>query len=293
MSYLDDLARLSGKHAVVIGGAGGLGELSTLALARAGVSVTALDKDEDAVARLRGLAGAEGLSVNVLVGDAREEEALGQAIADGERLDILVNVVGGTFWSDLADLSPKGVDALVRLNFVSPVRAIQLATPRLREHGGSIINITSSEGHRGAPKIAVYAAMKAALTSLSASLAVELAPWNIRVNTIAPDIVETPALRRILGQEGVAPEIVGTRYRTTIPLRRGGTPDDWAGGLLFLASDLSSYLTGQALRLDGGSTTAAGFTNWESFGWFPFIPLEVAAQMPEIIERATSGVDAD
>jgi NAD(P)-dependent dehydrogenase (short-subunit alcohol dehydrogenase family) len=128
----------------------------------------------------------------------------------------------------------------------------------------------------------VYAAMKAALTSLTASLSVELAPSGIRVNTIAPDIVETPALTEMLGHDKAPRAAVDARYAATIPLGRGGGPEDWAGGLLFLASALSRYMTGQSLKLDGGTSAAPGFTHWSGEGWFPYLPLSVSEHMNEI-----------
>ncbi|MBF4997236.1 SDR family oxidoreductase [Nocardia sp. BSTN01] len=287
MGYLEELGGLAGKRAVIIGGAGGLGALSSLALHRAGAELVVLDRDGDAVAALRADLGAD---VQFVVGDARESTALDEvAAAAGDTVDILVNVVGGTFWAELESLSENAINSLMRLNFLAPVQAIRRFLPQLRAaserngtQGASIINVTSIEAHRGAPSCSVYAAMKAALTSMSASLAVELAPSNIRVNTIAPDIVETPALVGLLGHETAGEQAVAARYAATIPLERGGSADDWAGGLLFLASGLSRYVTGQALHIDGGSSAAAGFTRWSGEGWFPFLPLSVTSHMPEI-----------
>ncbi|MGV0050572.1 SDR family NAD(P)-dependent oxidoreductase [Mycobacterium colombiense] len=286
MGYLEELAQLNGRRAVVIGGAGGLGALSSRALVRAGVDVVVLDKDAQAAESLRAELG-DGL--HTVVGDAREAAVLDElAAAAADRVDILVNVVGGTFWSDLESLSENAINSLIRLNFLAPVSAIRRFLPQLRvagrQDGASIINITSIEAHRGAPSMSIYAAMKAGLTSLSASLAVELAPDRIRVNTIAPDVVETPALVKMLGHEGASPSAIDSRYAATIPCGRAGSADDWAGALLFLASGLSRYVTGQALHLDGGSSAAKGFTRWAGDGWFPFLPLTVAQNMEEINE---------
>lgn len=289
VSYLEDLAQLEGRRAVVVGGAGGLGELSVRALVRCGVKTFALDRDRAAIDRL---AAELGDGVTFVEGDARDDGALDElAAAVGNQADVLVNVVGGTFWSELESLSDNAIDSLIRLNFTAPVRAARRFLAPLKagaaanaRSGASIINITSIEAHRGAPAISVYAAMKAALTSMTASLAVELAPHGIRVNTMAPDIVETPALVSILGHASASAETKAARYSATIPLARGGDPDDWAGGLLFLASGLSRYVTGQSLRIDGGSSAAAGFTKWSGDGWFPFLPLSVAEHMPQIDE---------
>ena len=130
--------------------------------------------------------------------DAREPErieAFFEAVdaAYGGKLDILVNVVGGTFKQPFADSSPKGWAALIRANFTWLLHSTHLAIPRMRVtgRGGSIISFTSIEGHRAAPGFAVYAAMKAAVVNFTRTIAVELAPEGIRVNTIAPDMTPT------------------------------------------------------------------------------------------------------
>ncbi|MCH5677591.1 SDR family NAD(P)-dependent oxidoreductase [Streptomyces gilvus] len=287
MGYLEELAGLRGRHAVVIGGAGGLGALSSRALVRAGMRVTVLDRDAAAADALREELGG---ALATVVGDARDDACLDE-VADvaGPRVAVLVNVVGGTFWSELDKLSDNAIDSLVGLNFLAPVRAVRRLLPALRTAGAegagaAIVNVTSIEAHRGAPAISVYAAMKAALTSMTASLAVELAPSGIRVNTIAPDVVETPALDRILGHDTASEETKRARYSATIPLGRPGSPEDWAGALLFLASGLSRYVTGQSLRVDGGSSAAPGFTHWTGDGWFPFLPLTAAENMSKFDE---------
>jgi NAD(P)-dependent dehydrogenase (short-subunit alcohol dehydrogenase family) len=135
----------------------------------------------------------------------------------------------------------------------------------MRPHGGSIINITSIEAHRAAPGFAVYAAMKAAVTSLTRTLAVELAPEKIRVNTIAPDYIVTPALASLA--EGVSEEVVALQHRIGTPLGRVGNFEDAGGCALFLASNLSSFVTGSTLHPDGGALASAGWFNWPDEGY--------------------------
>jgi 3-oxoacyl-[acyl-carrier protein] reductase len=148
--------------------------------------------------------------------------------------------------------------------------------PRMRAAGGSIVNVTSSEAHRGAPEIAVYAAMKAAVAQFSRCLALELASDGIRVNCVAPDQIPTP--------NGVAvgafpadletPELT-TSNAVTVPLGRMGRPEEVAACVAFLASDLSSYVTGADITVDGGVLAASSWYRWPS-GWSNRLPPDVA-----------------
>ena len=160
-------------------------------------------------------------------------------------VDVLVNNAGGGFAAAFLEIGAKGQDALVRENFSSVTHFVRGVVPRMSERGGSIINLTPVEAHRAAPGYAVYAAMKAALASLTRSLALELAERRIRVNCIAPDMIPTPG--------------VGELPDAATPLARRGDPDDVAGAALFLASDFSGFVTGTTLHVDGGSWAAGGW----------------------------------
>jgi NAD(P)-dependent dehydrogenase (short-subunit alcohol dehydrogenase family) len=191
--------------------------------------------------------------------------------------DVLVNVVGGTFRTAFTELSAKGRDALVRTNFTWVVDATQRAARRMADQGrgGSIIMLTSIEAHRAAPGFAVYAAMKAALAHLARTLAVELGPAGIRVNCIAPDFVPTAGLgaiattvgsgERRAAESGEGEADLGDRL--TIPLGRKGRPDDVGSCVLFLASELSAYITGTTLHPDGGAWAASGWWDWPDEGF--------------------------
>ena len=280
MSFLDERAALAGKVAIVAGAAGGLGRASALDLAGAGVSLALADIDGDA---LRATAAqARGLGVDVLeaVLDVRDPDALAglfDACADSyDRLDILVNVVGGTFRSPFTDVSAKGRDALVRTNFTWVADAVQRAALRMTEsgRGGSIVTITSIEAHRAAPGYAVYAAMKAAVTHLTRTLAVELGAAGIRVNCVAPDFVPTAGLAAVAGRAGSAGQRAAAAGDgtdpgdwLTIPLRRKGEVADVGNCVLFLASDLSSYITGTTLHPDGGALAMSGWMAWPDDGF--------------------------
>jgi 3-oxoacyl-[acyl-carrier protein] reductase len=154
---------------------------------------------------------------------------------------------------------------------------------RDRGEGGSIINLTSIEAHRAAPGYAVYSAMKAAVAQFARTLAVELAPDGIRVNNIAPDQVPTggvpldqPTADPVSGvvYDPRGPE-VGASIRTGSPMGRRGTYEDIGGAALFLASDLSRYITGTTLHPDGGAFASAGWFNWPEYGWTNMPPAAV------------------
>jgi NAD(P)-dependent dehydrogenase (short-subunit alcohol dehydrogenase family) len=274
MGHLEQRAALAGRVAAVIGGAAGIGEAVTLALARAGVDVALCDRKAQAapiaVENVRNL-GRRSLGV---AGDACDVAVLGrfydEVAAQFGHLDIVVNVAGGTTQRRFMDMSAADVASDIRRNYAYVLDSIRLAVPLLRKsgRGGSIINFTTIEAHRGAAGFAVYAGAKAALTNFTRALAVELGAEKIRVNTLAPDT--TPSE----GNQLAIPEPLRSRMAAVpvpammqnlgmyIPLKAPPTPDDLADGVLFLASDLSRCITGTTLHVDGGTMAAAGFLEW-------------------------------
>ncbi len=279
-SFLDERAGLAGKVALVAGGGGGLGRASALDLARAGVALALADVDGEALLTTARDARAQGVEVLEAVLDVRDPDALEGLFDSCEerfgRLDVLVNVVGGTFRAAFTDVSDKGRDALVRTNFTWVVDAIQRAARHMSEggRGGSIITITSIEAHRAAPGYALYAAMKAAVTHLTRTLAVELGSAGIRVNCVAPDFVPTAGLAGVAGRAGSAGQRAAAAGDgtdpgdfLTIPLRRKGEVIDVGNCVLFLASDLSSYITGTTLHPDGGALAGSGWMDWPDEGF--------------------------
>jgi 3-oxoacyl-[acyl-carrier protein] reductase len=283
MSFLDERAGLDGRVAMVVGGGGGLGQACANDLGGAGMRLALCDKDAAAVEATASAIAGGGSEVMTGVLDARDPEALAAFFAQvdehyGGQLDVLVNVVGGTFHQSFEESSPRGWDALIRTNFTWLLHSTQLAIPRMGAGGGSIINITSIEGHRAAPGYAVYAAMKAGVTSLTRTLAVELAPKNIRINTIAPDYIPSPGLQSML---------VGTQesrdlqHHIGTPMGREGNFEDAGGCALFLASNLSSFVTGTTLHPDGGAIASSGWFNWPDAGFLNHPPESVLEHLLE------------
>jgi NAD(P)-dependent dehydrogenase (short-subunit alcohol dehydrogenase family) len=279
MGWFEERAGLAGTVAVLTGGAGGLGEAIATDLAANGVRLAVIDIDREAVDRLRGSLGDQGRDAIVHHGDARDLDALSALFAAVDerwgRLDTLVNVVGGTFRAPFLDTNAKGWDALLRTNLLHVLHACSLAAPRMQAggRGGSIINLTTVEAHRAAPGFAVYAAAKAAVEQFARTLAVELAPDGIRVNNVAPDCTPTPNIAKLSNGESALSTPAGVRV--AIPMGRVGQVTDVSNCVVFLASGLSSYVTGTTLHPDGGTFASAGWLNWPDSGWANHAPLNV------------------
>jgi 3-oxoacyl-[acyl-carrier protein] reductase len=269
MNWWEERSGFTDTVAIVTGGAGGLGEAITKDLVANGVRVAVIDRDEVAVAALR-----ESLPSSTTlfeVGDARDRATLeaffAQVDAKWGRLDFVVNVVGGTFKSAFADSKEKGWDALLRTNLTHVFHSSALAIPLLRKggRGGSIVNLTTIEAHRGAPNFAVYSAAKAAVAQFARSLSIELAPEGIRVNNVAPDITPTAGMGAIGADVSTMLHPLGASI--AIPMGRVGVPEDVSGAVVFLLSDLAKYITGTTLHPDGGTFAASGWFNWPGEGF--------------------------
>ena len=248
MALEPDRVLLSDRVAVVTGAAAGIGEATALAFARFGADLALCDRDAtglESTQRDVEKLGRRALSRVLDVRDAEAARDFLQEVGEGlGRVDVLVNNAGGGFEAAFLDVAPKGREALIAENFTSVAHFVREAVPRMPERGGSIINVTSIEAHRAGPGFAIYAAMKAAVANLTRSLALELGERNIRVNCIAPDVIPTPGIGE---------------FTAHTPLPRTGHVDDVAGAAVFLASDLSGFVTGTTLHVDGG--------NWAAGGW--------------------------
>ena len=249
-------ASLTGQVAVVTGGGAGIGRGVASGLAAFGARVAIWERDDETCAEAA--AEIDGLSCPTDVRAPDEvDAALARTLDTLGPVSILVNNAGGVFWSSLLETSSNGWDALLRSNLGHVLLCTQRVARSMVEAGtpGSIINVTSIEGTRAAPGYAAYAAAKAGVISLTKTAALELAPHRIRVNALAPDLTLTDGLLK------VAPEGTAEHLGAMVPMGRTGHVDEMAGAAVFLASSLSSYVTGQTIHVDGG-TAAAG-------GWYP------------------------
>jgi 3-oxoacyl-[acyl-carrier protein] reductase len=235
------------------------------------VCIATVDIDPEGLNRIAALP-----DLVAMLGDARDPEVLAELFAKVDerwgRVDTLVNVVGGTFRSEFTDTSPRGWDALLRTNLMHVLHACSLAVPRMRAGaaGGSIVNLTTIECHRAAPGFAVYSAAKAAVEQFARTLAVEVAPDGIRVNNVAPDFTPTPNMQRLSSRGG--PVMSDEAIRVGIPMGRAGETADVSNCVVFLASALSSYVTGTTIHPDGGTFASSGWFNWPDHGWGNNLP---------------------
>ena len=255
-------ASLAGRWAVVTGGAAGIGAATARALAAFGADVAVCDRDADGLADTVAAAEALGRRANSGVLDVRDGDAVRAWTTGLERVDVLVNNAGGGFHAPFADISPKGQQALVDENFTSVTHLVRGCLPRMPD-GASVVNVTSVEAHRAAPGFSVYAAMKAAVEQLTRTLALELSPRRIRVNCVAPDAIPTPGDQVLASSVGAMQD-----YAERVPLGLG-TPDDCAAAIAFLAGDLSRFVTGTTLHVDGGTNAARGWHRRPDGGWSP------------------------
>jgi NAD(P)-dependent dehydrogenase (short-subunit alcohol dehydrogenase family) len=243
--------RLDGKRALVTGAGRGIGLTAASALAEAGAHVTLAARTareiEDAAAAIR----ARGQQADALTLDVTDIELVRKAIADRAPFQVLVNNAGMNRPKMLADVTVEDFDAIMGLNvraafFVAQAVAQRLLAAKL---AGSIINISSQMGHVGAARRTVYCASKHAMEGFTKAMAIELAPHNIRVNSLGPTFLETPMTKPFFENKAFRDEVLGK-----IKLGRLGQLGDLTGAIVFLASDASSLMTGSALVLDGGWT---------------------------------------
>jgi NAD(P)-dependent dehydrogenase (short-subunit alcohol dehydrogenase family) len=273
MTYPESRAELAGKVAVVVGGGGAIGAAITGALAQAGVDIACCDIDGATLSETTEAVRETGRTVLGRVLDATSPEELetfyAEVDATFDRLDILVNVVGGVRQRRFVDSTPEEWAGDIQRNYGYALHSIWHAARRMRTYGngGSVISLTTIESHRGAPGFAVYAGAKAALTNFSRSLAVELGADRIRFNVVAPDTTPSPGNANTLPPEVVAematePDLMAQAMKMYIPLGAPPTPQDIADAVLFLASGLSRSITGTTLHVDAGTYAAAGFIDW-------------------------------
>jgi NAD(P)-dependent dehydrogenase (short-subunit alcohol dehydrogenase family) len=244
---------LEGKSALVTGASRGIGRSIALALAADGADVALLARDEARLAEVAAEVEALGRSAVVLACDVTDGEALTRCVAAAVEglgaVDVLVNNAGGnSFSAPLAGMRFSGWQKTMRLNVDSVVHATQALLPHLLERRtGSIINVSSVAGLRGAPMMSHYGAAKAAVISMTQSLAVEVAWAGVRVNALVPGWIETDLTDFLRATEDAEK---GTLSR--VPMGRWGRPEEIAEPAVFLASDASSFMTGQVLVVDGG-----------------------------------------
>jgi 3-oxoacyl-[acyl-carrier protein] reductase len=262
----NNLFRLEGKIALVVGAGQGMGESSAQLLAEAGCDVALVDVLADRAERVATSVRERGRRAATICADVTDVDQAARVVAEAERalggVDVLVSIVGGvTVPKPLLEITPEEWDAEQTRNvryFVFTAREFAASLVR-RNKPGSIVGIGSVSGIHASPRHGPYGAAKAALMQTVQTMAVEWAPHGIRVNAIAPGTIITPRL----------PETNATREavaNSLVPMRRRGTTEEIGKAALFLASDLASYVTGHVLLVDGGWMSAFLFARMSDIG---------------------------
>jgi NAD(P)-dependent dehydrogenase (short-subunit alcohol dehydrogenase family) len=255
-------ALLAHRIAVVTGGGGGIGAATARLFAQHGAHVVIVDIDSELARQTAGEIAASGGSAQAVVTDVRDADqvaALARSVLERHgRADVLVNNVG--HWlrhpGDFVDTDPRLWDELYRINLHHVLLVTHAFLPTMIDkRAGAIVNVSSVEGLRGYPEDPVYAAFKAAVIHFTRSLAVQVGRAGVRVNAIGPDVTESlqvPYSQWLSAEEHL-------QWPQWVPVGRMGLPEDQARVILFLASDLSAFVTGHTIPTDGGTGAAGGW----------------------------------
>jgi NAD(P)-dependent dehydrogenase (short-subunit alcohol dehydrogenase family) len=248
---LSDRSRLEGRTAIVTGAGHGIGLACARALAAKGCEVILVSRTAHTLQAVEADLSSRNLKARAMACDVCDVDAFAAIVRDLPRLDILVNNAGGIRPAPFLKVTQEDFDGLIDLNVRSLFFASQAAMGKMVEQSikGSIINMSSQTGHVGLPKRTVYCLTKHAIEGLTKALALEAAPYGIRVNSVAPTFVLTPMTEDYFND----PEF-SEFVRTRIPLGRCASVEDVADTVAFVASDAASSITGTSLRVDGGWT---------------------------------------
>ncbi|MET3918383.1 NAD(P)-dependent dehydrogenase (short-subunit alcohol dehydrogenase family) [Variovorax sp. OAS795] len=247
--------RLNGRRALVTGAGAGIGAAIAAALAEAGAEVVMMSLREDELNDTAGLIRSAGGCVTTCACDVTDSAMVRRLIGGLPNLDIIVNNAGTNIPEPFLEVSDKNLDFMSNLNVRAAFVVAQASVRKMLEDteratkGGVVINITSQMGHVGSPGRTVYCMNKHATEGLTKAMAVELAPQNIRVNSVGPTFVDTPLVRSIVDTEEKRQFLF-----SKIPMGRLATVQDIAAAVLYLASPAAAMVTGAALLVDGGWT---------------------------------------
>ncbi len=252
------MSRLSGRSAIVTGGGGEIGRATAIRLAAEGARVAVVDLDQlaaDETARLIRATGGEALSRAVDVARKDEVEAMAAAVHERYgRIDLLCNIAGIAPPAPLLETTDENWDLTIDVN-LKGVFLCTRAVARLMvadRNPGTIVNMASTNGLVGEIGLVAYNASKFGVVGLTMTAAIELAPYGIRVNAVAPGMIRTRLSQAVLEKD---PELAASYLRDKIPMARFGEPSEVAATVAFLASDDASYVTGHTLVIDGGQLT--------------------------------------
>ena len=257
MADAGDMLGIAGKVAIVWGGGFGMGERTSLRLHEAGAQVAVADLDRDRAHAVAGAIAAAGGRAVAIHADVTDQASVNAALAEAEAalgpIDLMATVVGLGVWDQVIDMSLDDFNRSILLNLTSFFLPAQAVARSLLKRGapGAIACVSSVSGLTAAPNHAGYGAAKAGMINLVRTMADEWGPYGIRVNAAMPGSAATPRL--VLDAEGKAR--MNAAMKDKIPLGRAADPDELAKAIVFLLSDLASYVTGHNLHVDGGWTS--------------------------------------
>ena len=256
------MGRVSGKVALVTGGASGIGRGCALTLGREGASVILTDvqaKGEETAAEIRKAGGKARFQMHDVTSEGEWNAVIAGIEKQEGRLDVLVNNAGIAVGGMVTELTLEDFRRQMAVNVDSVFLGTKASLPLMRKgKGGSIVNISSVAGLRGAPRLSAYCASKGAVRLFTKAVALEcgLMKDGIRVNSVHPGIIDTPIWGQVIPGSNEPPDLDAISA-LRVPIGRKGVPTDIANAVLFLASDDSSYMTGEEVVVDGGMTVGS------------------------------------
>lgn len=248
---------LGGQVAIVTGSTSGIGRATAETLAAAGASVVVAARRQELGEQVAGSireTGGQAMFHQADVRSTEQTDALVSATIERfGQIDILVNNAGIVAWGPTHETEDSILDDLVAVNLLGTFWATRSALPHMLDKGsGSIVNLTTTTAARGVPGLAAYSAVKAGVGSLTRTWATEYGPFGIRVNAVAPGVIETPMTEGMLSDEGTVES-----FRERLPARRVGTPQDVASTVLYLVDPSNSYIHGVTVPVDGGALASS------------------------------------
>ncbi|MFH1841456.1 MAG: SDR family NAD(P)-dependent oxidoreductase [Candidatus Nealsonbacteria bacterium] len=243
---------LKGKVAIITGARRGMGKSHALLFAKAGAKVVVSDINQEECQKVIDEMEGEGISIKCDVTNKKDvEEMVKKTVEKFGKIDILVNNAGIVAFKPFVDLTETEWDKILDINLKGQFLCAQaVAKEMVKQKSGAIVNIASVEMGQvgsGMPNIVHYCASKGGVVAMTEALAVELAPYNIRVNAVSPGAIDTPMAQSVKEDSNILEATLAK-----IPMRRFGKPEEVSNLVLFLASDLASYITGSTVIIDGG-----------------------------------------